>query len=214
MHAHRWLAAAGLSALALGAALLFLQSRLGAAPADPATSAEPELATAIFAGGCFWCMEPPFDELEGVHATISGYIGGRTVDPSYGEVSAGTTGHAEAVKVTYDPAKIRYEALLDVFWKNIDPLVENRQFCDVGSQYRSAIFYLDAEQKRLAEASRDALARSGVLPGPIRTEIEPAGPFYAAEEYHQDYYEKNALRYKAYRWGCGRDQRLKEIWGE
>lgn len=172
-----------------------------------------ELAAATFAGGCFWCMEPPFDELDGVVSTTSGYTGGKVENPTYEHVSAGDTGHAEAVKVVYDPSKVSYETLLKVFWRNIDPLTKDRQFCDVGSQYRSAIFYHNDEQRRLAEASRAELEQSGKLPGPIATEIVPAGKFYPAEEYHQDYYRKNPIRYKFYRYTCGRDQRLEEVWG-
>jgi peptide-methionine (S)-S-oxide reductase len=177
-------------------------------------SAADALAKATFAGGCFWCMEPPYDKLEGVVSTTSGYIGGRTAKPTYEAVSAGGTGHAEAVEIVYDPAKVSYAKLLDVFWRNIDPTVRNRQFCDVGDQYRSAIFYHDAEQKRLAEASKAALAKSKPFPQPIVTEIVPAGVFTAAEAYHQDYYVKNPLRYKYYRYRCGRDQRLEELWGK
>jgi peptide-methionine (S)-S-oxide reductase len=169
---------------------------------------------ATFAGGCFWCMEPPFDNLDGVISTVSGYTGGRTVDPTYEAVSSGTTGHAESLQVTYDPSKIGYENLLDVFWHNIDPLASDRQFCDIGEQYRSAIFYHDDEQKRLAEASKRALEQSGRFKQPIATQIVAALPFYPAEEYHQDYYKKNPIRYKFYRYNCGRDQRLKELWGE
>jgi peptide-methionine (S)-S-oxide reductase len=177
-------------------------------------SAADALAKATFAGGCFWCMEPPYDKLDGVVSTTSGYIGGRTQNPTYEAVSAGGTGHAEAVEIVYDPAKVSYAKLLDVFWRNIDPTVRNRQFCDVGDQYRSAIFYHDAEQKRLAEASKAALAKSKPFPQPIVTEIVPAGVFTAAEAYHQDYYVKNPLRYKYYRYRCGRDQRLEELWGK
>jgi peptide-methionine (S)-S-oxide reductase len=177
-------------------------------------SAADALAKATFAGGCFWCMEPPYDKLDGVVSTTSGYIGGRTQNPTYEAVSAGGTGHAEAVEIVYDPAKVSYAKLLDVFWRNIDPTVRNRQFCDVGDQYRSAIFYHDAEQKRLAEASKAALAKSKPFPQPIVTEIVPAGVFTAAEAYHQDYYLKNPLRYKFYRYRCGRDQRLEELWGK
>ncbi len=169
---------------------------------------------ATFAGGCFWCMEPPFDKLDGVISTVSGYTGGRTVDPTYEEVSSGTTGHAESLQVTYDPSKLGYEKLLDVFWHNIDPLARDRQFCDIGEQYRSAIFYHNDEQKRLAQASKGALEQSGRFKQPIATQIVAAGPFYPAEEYHQDYYKKNPIRYKFYRYNCGRDQRLKELWGE
>lgn len=172
------------------------------------------LAKATFAGGCFWCMEPPFDKLDGVVSTTSGYIGGHVKNPTYELVSAGGTGHAEAVEISFDPARISYAKLLEVFWRNIDPTVRNRQFCDVGSQYRSAIFYHDAEQRRLAEQSRDALARTGSLPQPIVTEIVAAGVFTPAEAYHQDYYLKNPLRYKFYRYQCGRDQRLEELWGK
>jgi peptide-methionine (S)-S-oxide reductase len=179
-----------------------------------AGAADAALAKATFAGGCFWCMEPPYDKLDGVVSTTSGYIGGRTQNPTYEAVSAGGTGHAEAVEIVYDPARVSYAKLLDVFWRNIDPTVRNRQFCDVGDQYRSAIFYHDAEQKRLAEASKAALAKSKPFPQPIVTEIVPAGAFTAAEAYHQDYYVKNPLRYKFYRYRCGRDQRLEELWGK
>src|SRR5919108_148931 len=167
---------------------------------------------ATFAGGCFWCMEPPYDELEGVIATISGYMGGTKKNPTYEEVSAGTTGHAEVVQVTYDPAKVSYEKLLDVFWRNIDPLTANAQFCDSGSQYRSAIFYHDEAQKKLAKASKKRLQSR--FKEPIVTEIVRATEFYPAEDYHQDYYKKNPIRYKIYRYGCGRDQRLRELWGK
>jgi peptide-methionine (S)-S-oxide reductase len=179
-----------------------------------ASAADAPLARATFAGGCFWCMEPPYDKLEGVVSTTSGYIGGRTRNPTYKAVSVGGTGHAEAVEIAYDPARISYEKLLEVFWRNIDPTVRNRQFCDVGDQYRSAIFYHDAEQKRLAEQSKAALARSKPFPQPIMTEIVPAGVFTPAEADHQDYYLKNPLRYKFYRHRCGRDQRLEELWGK
>jgi peptide-methionine (S)-S-oxide reductase len=168
---------------------------------------------AIFAGGCFWCMEPPFDKLDGVISTTSGYTGGTKPNPTYEQVSSGGTGHAEAVKVVYDPQKISYEKLLEVFWRNIDPTTRNRQFCDTGSQYRSAIFYLDENQKRLAEASRKELEAGKPFKLSIVTEITQAGPFYPAEEYHQDYYRKNPFRYKFYRSGCGRDERLRELWG-
>jgi methionine-S-sulfoxide reductase len=177
----------------------------------PREAAGREVAT--FAGGCFWCMEPPFDELPGVESTTSGYTGGKEEDPTYEQVSSGATGHAEAVRVVYDPRKVSYEKLLDVFWRNIDPTAVDGQFVDVGRQYRSAIFYHDDEQKRLAEISRDQLAASGRFEGPIVTEIVPAGPFYPAEEYHQDYYRKNPIRYQWYRWGSGRDQFLEKVWG-
>lgn len=171
-------------------------------------------ALATFAGGCFWCMEAPFDELPGVISTTSGYTGGFKDNPTYDEVSSGKTGHAEAVQVLYDSTKISYGRLLAVFWKNIDPLAVNRQFCDAGSQYRSAIFYHNEEQRQLAEASKRELEQSGRFKQPIVTEIAPMTKFYAAEEYHQDFYQKNSLHYKAYRAGCGRDRRLRELWGE
>lgn len=171
-----------------------------------------DTAQATFAGGCFWCMEPPYDAIDGVISTTSGYTGGSTNNPSYEEVSSGATGHAEAVLVIYDPAKVSYEKLLVTFWHNVDPLVTNRQFCDIGSQYRTAIFYHDEHQRKLAEESKRALEQ-GMFKRPLATEIVAAGRFYPAEEYHQNYYQRNPLRYKYYRFGCGRDQRLKEIWG-
>lgn len=190
---------------------------LGATPPQPPTTPLPDdgsLATATFAGGCFWCMEPPFDEIDGVVSTTSGYTGGIKKAPTYAEVSAGTTGHAEAVEVRYDPSKVSYAELLEVFWRNIDPLTADRQFCDRGSQYRAAIYYHDAEQERFARESKAQLERSGRFGDPLVTEIEEASVFYRAEEYHQDYYTKNPLRYKLYRFGCGRDQRLAQLWGE
>lgn len=170
-------------------------------------------AKATFAGGCFWCMEQPFDVLDGVFSTTSGYTGGDEKDPTYGEVSRGATGHAEAVQVIYDPNVISYEQLLEVFWHNIDPTVEDRQFCDRGRQYRTAIYAHDARQRRLAEASRDAILEAGTVDR-IVTEIEDAEVFYPAEDYHQDYYLKSPARYKSYRVGCGRDRRLVELWGD
>jgi peptide-methionine (S)-S-oxide reductase len=178
----------------------------------PSDSAESKKAT--FAGGCFWCMEPAFDSLQGVISVTSGYTGGEKVNPTYKEVSAGGTGHAESVEIVYDPAVISYQRLLDTFWHNIDPTAVNRQFCDSGNQYRSAIFYHSEEQARFAKASKIALEKSGKLSKPVATEITPANRFYPAEEYHQHYYKKNPLRYKYYRNGCGRDKRLKELWGE
>jgi peptide-methionine (S)-S-oxide reductase len=173
-----------------------------------------QLEKATFAGGCFWCMEPAFDHLEGVVSVTSGYTGGTKKNPTYEEVSSGSTGHAESIQIVYDPSKINYAKLLDVFWHNIDPTVQNRQFCDTGRQYRSAIFYHNDEQKRLAEESKKALEVSGKIKGQIYTELTPASEFYKAEEYHQKYYEKNPLRYNFYRFNCGRDSRLKEIWGK
>jgi peptide-methionine (S)-S-oxide reductase len=170
-------------------------------------------AKATFAGGCFWCMEPPYDKLDGVLSTTSGYIGGQKRNPTYQEVSAGRTGHTEAVQVIYDPSKVSYEKLLDVFWANIDPTVKDKQFCDAGSQYRSGIFYHDETQKKLAEASRQKLEKTKPFKESIVTEITAATEFWPAEDYHQDYYKKNPVRYNFYRTGCGRDARLKELWG-
>jgi peptide-methionine (S)-S-oxide reductase len=170
-----------------------------------------ERARATFAGGCFWCMEPPFDKLDGVVSTTSGYTGGRTENPTYEQVSAGTTGHTEAVEIVYDPRKVTYAQLLEVFWRNIDPLTADRQFCDVGSQYRAAIFTHDETQRRLAEESKHAVAQR--LQKPVVTEIAAASKFWRAEEYHQDFYKKNPVRYRLYRANCGRDQRLEAIWG-
>lgn len=170
-------------------------------------------AVAVFAGGCFWCMQPPYDKLPGVISTEAGYTGGHTSQPTYRQVSAGGTGHAEAVRVTYDPRKVSYPKLLDVFWHNIDPVAVNRQFCDVGDQYRSAIFPIGSQQQSEAEASLRAIQADPRFKRPIATRIEPAATFYPAEEYHQAYYRKNPLRYKYYRYGCGRDQRLQQIWG-
>ncbi len=173
-----------------------------------------KLEKATFAGGCFWCMELPFEESSGVVSVTSGYSGGHKNNPTYEEVSAGATGHAEAVQIVYDPAKVNYVKLLEVFWHNIDPVAPDRQFCDRGTQYRSAIFYHDEAQKKLAEASKQKLEQIDAFKGKIVTEIVPLKEFYPAEEYHQDFYKKNPIRYKAYRTGCGRDRRLKELWGE
>jgi peptide-methionine (S)-S-oxide reductase len=173
-----------------------------------------EHATAIFAGGCFWCEETAFEGLPGVLSVVSGYTGGQTKNPTYEQVSAGVTGHAESVQVTYDPAKTSYEKLLDVFWRNVDPFQKNGQFCDHGTQYRSAIFYRDEAQKKAAEESRRELEEAPKFKGKIVTEIVAASTFYPAEEYHQDFYKKSPARYYSYREGCGRDARLKQIWGE
>ena len=172
-----------------------------------------ETRTATFAGGCFWCMEPPFDKLDGVISTTSGYIGGHQKNPTYKQVSAGSTGHTEAVQIEYDSNKISYDELLKVFWRNIDPTTPDQQFCDRGSQYRSGIFYHDAQQKQLAEASLENIIKTRPFDPPVVTEISAATAFYPAEEYHQDYYLKNPLRYKYYRFACGRDSRLEELWG-
>lgn len=170
-------------------------------------------ATAVFAGGCFWCTESDFEKVPGVLAAESGYTGGRKANPTYEQVSDGGTGHTEAVRVTYDPARVNYAQLVEYFWRTIDPTVRNRQFCDVGSQYRSAIFWQTDEERATAEKSRDALLASGRFKE-VHTEIEKASVFYPAEEYHQDYYKKNPIRYGYYRHGCSRDDRLKELWGQ
>ena len=193
------------------AALFTLLLPLQAAHADN-TPAKTETAT--FAGGCFWCMVPPFKNLPGVVSVTAGYTGGHVTNPSYEQVSSGETGHAESVQVIYDPSKVDYAKLLDVFWHNIDPVTPQQQFCDVGDQYRTAVFFHGEEQKKLAIASRDALQASGVTKGPIVTQIVAASTFYPAEDYHQDYYQKNEIRYQIYRHGCGRDQRLKELYGD
>jgi peptide-methionine (S)-S-oxide reductase len=174
----------------------------------------PGMAVATFAGGCFWCMEPPYDKLPGVASTISGYAGGKTVNPTYEQVSSGSTGHAEVVQVTYDPKLVSYEKLLEVFWVNIDPTVKDRQFCDGGTQYRTAIYYHNEAQRKAAQASKEALEKSKPFKEPIVTPIEMAGAFYPAEDYHQDYYKKNPVKYNFYRTGCGRDSRLKQLWGD
>jgi methionine-S-sulfoxide reductase len=169
---------------------------------------------ATFAGGCFWCMQPPYEKLPGVLSVKTGYTGGHTKNPTYEEVSSGTTGHAESVEITYDPAKITYDQLLDTFWHNIDPTTEDAQFADHGTQYRTAIFYHDAEQKKLAEASKERLAKSGKFKDPIVTEIAAASEFYPAEEYHQKYYIKCPLPYKAYKYGSGRESYIEKTWGK
>ncbi len=173
----------------------------------------PPTAKAVFAGGCFWCMEPPFDALEGVISTVSGYTGGHLDNPTYTQVSKENTGHYEAIEITYDPSKIDYATLLSVFWHNIDPTDDLGQFCDKGDSYRSAIFYLDMKQKNLAERSKQELMNSAYLAQPVATKVLEAKKFYPAEDYHQNYYQKNPLRYKYYRYTCGRDHRLDSIWG-
>ena len=178
------------------------------APANAAS------ARAIFAGGCFWCVESDFDKVPGVLATVSGYIGGTVANPTYEQVSRNQTGHAEAVEVVYDPRKVTYAQLVDYFWRTIDPTVKDRQFCDTGTPYRSAIFTLGDEQMRVARASLAALEKARPFKEPIVTQIVAAGPFYPAEEYHQDYYRKNPIRYEYYRNSCGRDARLKQLWGD
>ena len=191
--------------------LLVVGAGVGATPGD--AEEPPTSAVATFAGGCFWCMEPVFDALEGVISTTSGYTGGTLRSPTYEEVSSGSTGHTEAIQVRYDPARVSYERLLEVYWRNIDPTVSNRQFCDRGTQYRTAIFYHDEAQRLAAEKSRAELDSSGAFAVAIATDIVAAGPFYPAEDYHQDYYLKNPVRYQRYHDACGRDERLEELWG-
>jgi peptide-methionine (S)-S-oxide reductase len=174
----------------------------------------PTPAKAYFAGGCFWCMEEAFEKVDGVIAVVSGYMGGTVANPTYEQVSAGRTGHAESVEVSYDPSKVTYQKLLDAFWRNVDPVTPNAQFCDHGSQYRSVVFYSSDEEQRLAEESKRAIEQSKRLPAPIVTQLTQAATFYQAEEYHQDYYKKNPLRYKYYKFGCGRAQRLEALWGK
>ena len=193
-----------LAGLMLGVALV-------ATAAEPGTQSK-TTATAVFAGGCFWCMEPPYDALPGVVATTSGFTGGQKANPSYKEVSGGNTGHIEAVQIAYDPAKVSYEKLLEVYWRNVDPLDGGGQFCDRGHEYTTAIFYQNEEQKKLAEQSKSSVEKQ--LGRPVATAIRPATPFYAAEDYHQNYYLKNPVRYKYYRYSCGRDQRLEKLWGK
>jgi peptide-methionine (S)-S-oxide reductase len=197
----------------LGPALAICLALAGYAQAQTATPAPQATAKATFAGGCFWCMEPPYDKLPGVISTTSGYMGGKTKNATYEQVSSGTTGHAEVVQVEYDPSKVTYERLLDVFWRNIDPTQRDGQFCDHGSQYRTVIFYHNPEQQKLAAASKAALEKNKPFKGDIVTEVSPAGDFTAAEDYHQDFYKKNPTKYKFYRTGCGRDARLQALWG-
>ena len=194
-----------LSALLIGGSALAAH-----APAQPATAAT--TASAIFAGGCFWCIEADFEKLPGVLGAESGYTAGKTLNPTYEQVSAGGSGHTEAIRVTYDPAKVSYPQLVDYFWRHIDPTVKDRQFCDSGTQYRSGIYWQNDAEKKVAEASREALLKGGKL-AQIHTEIIAATVFYPAEEYHQDYYKKNPIRYAYYRKSCGRDARVDEVWG-
>lgn len=203
-------ALAGLAAFGLR----FADTVMGVQAADAPNAQRPGTDVAIFAGGCFWCVESDFDKVPGVLSTTSGYTGGRKANPSYYEVSAGGTGHAEAVKIVFDPSMVSYEKLLYVYWRNVDPITKEGQFCDFGTQYRTAIFYVNDAQKRAAEASKAALDKSGRFKRPIVTEIVAAGPFYPAEDYHQNYYKENPVRYNLYRFNCGRDARLEELWGK
>ena len=201
-----------LAAVLASIALVWTVSRSTTAAASPQESASTETAVATFAGGCFWCMEEAFEKLPGVASAVSGYIGGQAENPTYEEVSSGGTGHAEAIEVRYDPSRVSYRDLLHHFWRNVDPFTANAQFCDQGGQYRSAIFVHDGEQRRAAEESKEAVAKR--FDRRVVTEIAAAGPFYEAEEYHQDYYSKNPLRYRFYKTGCGRARRLESIWGD
>lgn len=198
----------------LAAAMLLTAVAVAQSAPPQADKSSEKLAVATFAGGCFWCMEPPYDAIDGVVSTISGFMGGRTPNPTYQQVTAGGTGHIEVVHVIYDPEKVPYGKLLEVYWRNVDPYDAGGQFCDRGESYTTAIFAHTSEQKRLAEASKAALAASGPLKKPVATVVRDAGPFTPAEDYHQDFYIKNPLRYKFYRYNCGRDQRLQEIWGK
>jgi peptide-methionine (S)-S-oxide reductase len=177
-------------------------------------AADAILGKAYFAGGCFWCMEEAFEKVEGVLSVTSGYMGGTVANPNYEEVSAGRTGHAESIEVVYDPARVSYQKLLDAFWRNVDPITPNAQFCDHGSQYRSAVFFQTDEEKRVAEATKQAIEQSRRFKEPIVTQIVMASQFYPAEDYHQDFYKKNPVRYKFYKYNCGRAQRLEELWGK
>ena len=202
----------------LAFSLLFATVLLAVVPVTADNTAkgpgDRRLEKATFAGGCFWCMEEAFEGVEGVVSVTSGYTGGRKPNPAYEEVSAGGTGHAEAVEILYDPAKVSYAKLLEAFWRNIDPTTPDRQFCDGGNQYRSAIFYQNETQKRLAEESKQAVEKSKPFKDSIVTQIVPASAFYVAEDYHQDFYKKNPIRYKFYKYNCGRAQRLEELWGK
>ncbi len=206
-----------LASLALLGAGAFLSFQGWPMPVGPAGADTAPVAAgtevAIFAGGCFWCVESDFDKVPGVISTTSGYTGGHTVNPSYREVSGGGTGHAESVKIVFDPKQVSFAKLLYVYWRTVDPVTKGSQFCDFGEQYRTAIFYTSDAQRRLAEESKTELGKSGRLKRPIVTEIVAAGPFYPAEAYHQNYYQTNSFHYNLYRFNCGRDARLRELWG-
>jgi peptide-methionine (S)-S-oxide reductase len=205
-----------LKATIVSAGALMALATTAALSGGPTGQAAPPgagLAVATFAGGCFWCMEPPFDKTEGVVSTTSGYTGGEKAGATYEQVSAGGTGHKEALRVVYDPAKVTYAKLLDVYWHNIDPVDAKGQFCDKGDEYKPAIFVHDEEQKKAAEDSKKAFETSGRFKQPITVTVQPAREFWVAEDYHQDYYLKNPVRYKYYRWNCGRDARLEALWG-
>ena len=206
-----WMGLGGVLALAVAAGLAYSQNPV--APVAAQSMAAAGTAKATFAGGCFWCVEADFDKVPGVISTTSGYIGGTVANPTYEQVSAKATGHAEAVEIVFDPAKVSYPQLLEKYWRTIDPTTKDRQFCDAGTPYRTAIFTHGPEQAAAALASKAALEKTKPFSAPIVTTIESAGPFYPAESYHQDYYKKNPVRYNYYRSGCGRDARLKELWG-
>jgi peptide-methionine (S)-S-oxide reductase len=194
-----------------GALILLILGFSNSQPHAAVEAGEP--AKAYFAGGCFWCMEEAFEKVDGVIAVVSGYMGGTVQNPSYEDVSSGRTGHAESVEVLYDPSKVTYNQLLEAFWRNVDPVTPNAQFCDHGTQYRAAIFYQNDQEKRFAEESKQAIEQSKRFNQPIVTQIVMVSRFYAAEEYHQDFYKKNPIRYKFYKYNCGRAQRLEELWG-
>lgn len=193
---------------------MLLSAGLSLGAGSQSAGAQDGLEVAVFAGGCFWCVESDFDKVPGVVRTVSGYTGGSLSDPTYKQVSAGGTGHREAVQIFYDPKQVSYAALIEIFWRSVDPTDGGGQFCDRGESYQTAIFATSLEQKQQAEASKDALERSGVLKQAVVTPIEVAGPFYPAEDYHQDYYENSPIRYKFYRYRCGRDARIEALWGE
>ncbi len=200
--------------IALGLLLPLASSQAQTAQPSPAAAPVPAVQSAYFAGGCFWCMQYAFDRVKGVKKTIVGYTGGKKASPDYEDVSSGTTGHAESIEVQYDPQEVTYSQLLDAFWRNIDPTAVNRQFADAGTQYRTAIFYRNDEEKKIAEDSKAALAKSGKFDKPIATQIAQVGQFFPAEDYHQDYYKKNSLHFQAYELGSGRVGYLKRTWGK
>jgi peptide-methionine (S)-S-oxide reductase len=193
------------------AALLLMG--LTTTPQGSFAAEDSQLAKATFAGGCFWCMEEVYEKVNGVISVISGYTGGHVADPTYEQVSAGGTGHAESVEIIYDPDIVTYRQLLEVFWRNVDPTTPNAQFCDHGSQYRTAVFYHNDMQKKLYNESKQEVEKNKLFPQPIVTELAPKSIFYPAEDYHQDFYKKNPIRYKFYKWNCGRSQRLEQLWG-
>ena len=199
--------------VALATLAVLVGSALAQTPAPaPKTADATELAT--FAGGCFWCVEADFDKLDGVLATFSGFMGGKTANPTYNQVTGGGTGHLEVVQITFDPKKVTYQKLVDYFWRHIDPYDAGGQFCDRGDSYRTAVFAHTAEQKKIAVATKEMLEKNGPLKQTIATEIRDAGAFTAAEDYHQDFYKKSPIRYNSYRLGCGRDARIETIWGK